>query len=154
MSVTSSTSQSRRLDIVLTAFFALAFASACVVYIVVPSMYTQSLALTTSPGDSHPLAATLFLVALAIFIALLIVGVLRHWRWLFWLILLAFAASVIDIPVTLLQFASVLPQEFPVWYSLFRMGVSIIEIAIAVWMIQIARSQGVWGLGKSKAKAA
>ena len=154
MNITLPNPQSQRLQVVLVAFFALTFSSAGVVYAVAPSIYSQSLSLTPTPSDPHPLAATLFLLALAVFISLLIVGVLRHWRWLYWLLLLAFSASVIDIPVTILQLTNVLPLTYPVWYSLFRLGVSLVEIAIAMWMVQIVRSQGVWGLGKSKAQAA
>ncbi len=150
MNITLPNPQTRRLEMVLCAFFALTVLSAGVIYVVDPAIYTQTFSLTTSPNDTHPFAATALLLVIAAFVSLLIVGVLRHWRWLFWLILLAFSASIIDIPVTILQLANVLPLTFPVWYSLFRMGVSIVEIAIAVWMIQILRHDGVWALGNTR----
>jgi len=152
MNTATPTATTRRLQMVLSAFFVLTFLSACIVYVVDPPIYAQSLSLTPPPADQHPPTVTLFLLALAAFIAVLIVGVQRHWRWLFWLLLLAFSASIIDIPVTLLQFTGVLPVTYPTWYSLFRMGVSLVEIAIAVWMIQILRREGVWAMGKSTPK--
>src|SRR6266567_6770026 len=73
-----------------------------------------------------------------------------HWRWVFWLMLVAFAGSALQIPVTLLQIAGVLPSPILLWYSLFRMGVAVVEITIAVWMIHIYRHKGVWALGKKR----
>jgi hypothetical protein len=65
-----------------------------------PDVYDQALRLPPSwPGW----AGIAFLLALAAFIALLAVGVLRRWRWAFWLILVAFLAGVLRVPVAILQ---------------------------------------------------
>lgn len=87
-------------------------------------------------------------------IAFGIVGVVRQWRWLCWLcwlLLLAFGTSLLDIPVTILQLLGALPNVFPLWYSLFRMGAALPEMALAVWMIRIYRRHGVWAMGKKPA---
>jgi hypothetical protein len=42
----------------------------------------------------------------------------------------------------------VLPDPFPLWYSLCRVGVSLIAVGIAMWMLSIYRHHGVWALGK------
>ena len=140
----------QRLEKVLIAFFVLAALFAVVVYLAAPSIYTQALLLESSPADRYPLVVTLFLAALLVFITVLIVGVVRHWRWLFWLLLVAFGFSILQIPATILQLVGVVPNPYPTWYSLCRMGVALIEVAIAVWMIQIYRHHGVWALGKKK----
>jgi len=44
----------------------------------------------------------------------------------------------------------VLPSADPLWYGLFRMGVALGELALAVWMIRIYRHEGVWALGKKR----
>jgi hypothetical protein len=137
-----------RLQIAMIAFFTLAAFSLLVVYAVDPAIYAQSLSLAPSPADPHPVAVTLFLVGVLAMIALLIVGVVRHWRWVFWLTLVAFAGSVIQIPATVLQITDVLPASDPLWYSLFRMGTGVVELALAVWMIHIFRHEGVWARGK------
>jgi uncharacterized membrane protein YidH (DUF202 family) len=85
-----------------------------------------------------------------VFIAVVILGVVRHWRWLFWLLLLAFGFSILDIPATLFQLTGVIPGRLPLWYSLYRIGVAIIEVGIAVWMIQIYRQYGVWAMKRKK----
>ncbi len=142
----------RRLERILVAFFLLATLFLLVVYVAAPSIYTETLLLHPSPTDRYPLPVTLFLVAILVLIAVLIVGVVHHWRWLFWLILLAFGFSILEIPATLLQLTGVVPGRLPVWYSLCRMGVAIIEGVIAVWMGQVYRHQGVWAMGKRKRK--
>ncbi len=132
------------------AFFLLALLFAVVVYVAAPSIFTNTLLFHPSPTDRHPFVATLFLMALVVFIAVLLVGVRQHWRWLFWLLLIAFGAMILDIPATILQLIGIVPDlfRFPVWYSLCRMGVSLLAVSIAAWMLSIYRRYGVWALGK------
>src|SRR5947209_12764392 len=98
----------RRLERILIAFFLLAVLFLIVVYVAAPSIYTSTLLLQPSSTDRYPLPITLFLVAILIFIAILIVGVLRHWRWLFWLVLIAFGFSILEIPATILQLIGII----------------------------------------------
>ena len=140
----------RRLERILLAFFLLATLFLLVVYFAAPSIYTNTLLLEPSPTDRYPFPATLFLVGILVFIAVLIVGVVQHWRWLFWLLLVAFGFMILEIPATILQLTGVVPSLFPVWYSLCRMSVAIIAVVIAVWMIHIYRHYGVWAMGKRK----
>lgn len=147
---TNDTALLRRLERILIAFFLLTTLFLLLVYVAAPSIYTETLMLQPSLTDRYPLPVTLFLVAILVFIIVLIVGVLHHWRWLFWLLLLAFGFSILQIPATVLQLTGVIPARLPVWYSLCRMGVAIIEVFIAIWMAQIYRQHGVWALGKKK----
>lgn len=55
---------------------------------------------------------------------------------------------------TLLQLMGILPALFPLWYSLCRMGASLIAVGIAVWMLQIYRRHGVWAMGRKAPSAA
>jgi len=140
----------QRLQRLLIAFFLIATLFLLVVYVAAPSIYTNTLLLASSPADRYPLPATLFLIALLAFITVLLVGIVHHWRWLFWLLLIAFGAMVLEIPATILQLTGVFPILFPVWYSLCRMGVAIIAVLIAIWMASIYRHHGVWAMGKKK----
>src|SRR6266702_6606438 len=99
-----------RLERAVIAFFILAALSLLVVYLTDPLIYAQSLSLTSSPADRYPVPVTLFLVGVLVLITLLIFGVMRKFRWLFWLILVAFTASVIQIPVEGLQLLGVFPS--------------------------------------------
>jgi len=139
-----------RLEIAVIAFFILAALSLLVVYVADPEIYAQSLSFTSSPAERYPVPVTLFLVGILVLITLLILGVVRHWRWVFWLVLVAFAGSALHIPVTLLQITDAFPSSDPLWYGLFRMGVAVVELALAIWMIQVYRHEGVWAMGRKK----
>src|SRR5260370_28344758 len=141
-----------RLERAVIVFFILAALSLLVVYVASPAIYAQSLSLTSSPADRYPVPVTLLLVGVLVLITLLSFGVVRHWRWLFWTILIAFTGSVIQIPLEGLQLLGVVPTPYPVWYSLFRGGVGFIELGFAFWMIQTYRHQGVWAMGRKKAE--
>ena len=150
MKTPTSHSMRMRLERTVIAFFILAAISLLVVYVTSPSIYAQSLSLTSSPANRYPVPVTLFLVGILAVIALLILGVVRHWRWVFWLMLIAFAGSALHIPITLLQMTGVLPSADPLWYGLFRTGVTVVELALAVWMIHIYRHEGVWAKGRKR----
>ena len=138
----------RRLQRILLAFFLLAALFLVGVYVAAPSIYSHTLSST----ERYPAVATLLLVGLGVFLAILMIGVVRHWRWLFWFVLVAFAGMILEIPVTILQLMGILPGLFPVWYSLCRMGASLIAVGIFVWMLLIYRRHGVWAMGR-QAKA-
>ena len=97
-----------------------------------------------------PSLSTFFLVALLIFIAILIFGVTKHWRWLFWPLLIANSFSILEVPATILQLTGVIPDPYPTWYSLYRMSIAVIQVVIAIWMVRIYFQYGVWGMGKKK----
>jgi hypothetical protein len=137
-----------RLGTVLIAFFVLAACSIIIVYFVDPSIYAKVLKLEPTTTDRYPFASTLFLVAILIFIAILIFGVIKHWRWLFWLLLIANSFSILEVPATILQLTGVVPEVYPTWYSIYRMGIAVIQVGIAIWMIRIYFQYGVWGMGK------
>lgn len=139
---------SRRLQQALLAFFLLVTLLLVAVYIAAPSLYKDTLSLIPFPTGRSPAAALLLLAGVGVFIALLMVGVLRRWRWVFWLVLVAFGAMILDVPATILQLTGVLPVLFPLWYSLCRMGISLIAVGIGVWMLHLYRRHGVWALGR------
>jgi hypothetical protein len=143
--------RTRRLQLAIIGFFVLVSLSLVIIYLVKPDIYTLALSGTPSANDRYPIATTLFFLAVLIFVLVLIFGVLRQWRWLFWLLLLAFGLSVLEIPATLLQLAghlSIFAQPFPLWYSLYRMVIALLEVGLAIWMWVTYRRAGVWGLGE------
>ena len=142
----------QRLTAVIIAFFVLAGLSALIVYLAVPTIFSKVLNLEPNTTDRYPLPSRLFLVALLIFITVLIIGVLKHWRWLFWILLIANSFSILEVPATILQLTGVIPDPYPAWYSLYRMSVAVIQVGIAVWMIRIYFQYGVWGMGKKRQK--
>ncbi len=136
------------LEKALVTFVSLLLFSLLIIFALEPSIYTTTLWPGWVPTECYPWQILLFLGALIVFLGVLMYGVLHHWRWLFWPLLIAFAGSVIQIPVESLQLLGVFPNPYPVWYSLFRGGVGCIEFAFAFWMLQTHRHQGTWGMGR------
>ena len=63
--------------------FLLAALSAVVVCLAALSVYMNLLMLHIAPMDHYPVPATPVLVGILLVIAVGMVGVLQHWRWLF-----------------------------------------------------------------------
>ena len=137
----------RALQITLIMFFVLAAGFLLMVYITAPSIYVQVLLGHGAQADTRPFYVTAFLVAILLFVALLVVGVLRRWRWLFWLVPVAFIAEIIALPIDALQLAGVMPLMYPVWYTIVRLVVSVLQIVIGGWMIWLYLRCGTWAMG-------
>jgi hypothetical protein len=86
-----------------------------------------------------------FLAGITALLTLLAVGTLRRWRWVFWVVLIAFAAGVLRVPLFGLQVARVLPLDVPLWYAALQALIGIVQVAIAAAMLVGYRRNGVWG---------
>jgi hypothetical protein len=123
-------------------FFALAWLSLGTILLVAPAVYDRALKL---PDGAHHTAEVAFLVALSAFLVLLAFGVVRRWRWAFWLILVAFLAGLLRVPAAALGVAGVLPADGPAWYAVFQSTIGLVQFAIGIRMVQGYRSGGIWG---------
>jgi hypothetical protein len=124
-------------------FFAIAWISLVAILLVEPGIYDSAMKLP--PGD-HRVADLAFLGAISAFILLLVVGVLRRWRWMFWLILLAFLiGGVVRVPASILALAGVLPAAGPAWYVVFQAVLGLVQIVIGLLMLADYRRAGPWG---------
>ncbi len=86
-----------------------------------------------------------FLAGITALLTLLAVGTLRRWRWVFWVVLIAFAAGALRVPLFGLQVARVLPLDVPLWYAALQALIGIVQVAIAAAMLVGYRRNGVWG---------
>ena len=95
-------------------------------------------------GDQRPaeIAEVLVLTAL---LALLSTGVVRAWRWTFWLILVAFFAGILRVPASAMELAGDIPAQGPPWYVVLQAGVGLIQFFIALLMLAGYRKAGMWG---------
>ena len=123
-----------RTQALVLGFFGVALASLLVILVAAPDVYDQALRLP----DRSRVAEVAFLAVLTGFLGLLAVGVLRRWRWIFWLVLVAFLAGLLRVPVAILQLTGVLAADVPTWYVLFQ---GVIGLAMLVGY----RRAGVWG---------
>jgi hypothetical protein len=130
-----------RTQVLVLGFFVVALVSLLVLLVAAPDVYDQALRLPDGSG----VAEVAFLAVLTGFLGLLTVGVLRRWRWMFWLVLVAFLAGILRVPVAILQLTGVLAAEVPVWYVLFQGVIGLAQVAIGLAMLAGYRRSGVWG---------
>jgi hypothetical protein len=131
-----------RTQALVLGFFILAWASLLTLLLATPEVYDQALRL---PNSDRRLFELAFLAALSIFLVLLGVGVVRRWRWTFWLIVAAFIAGVLRVPASILQLSGVLPAESPTWYVLLQAFIDLVQVGIALAMLAGYRRSGIWG---------
>ena len=107
-----------------------------------PQIYDSTLNL--GPG-AHPEADIAFFVSISILIAVLALGVVRRWRWMFWLILIAFLFGPIRVLASLLQLMGVLPSGAPSWYVGLQAAIGAVQFLIGLAMVAGYRRAGIWG---------
>jgi len=129
-----------RTQALVLGFFVVVWVSLVVLFAVAPEVYYRAMKLSSAG------TGLLFLGGLSAFIALLVVGVLRRWRWTFWLIALAFLFGVLRIPASVLALAGVLPADGPTWYVLYQGFLGLVQFAIALLMLVGYRRAGTWGV--------
>ena len=121
-----------RTQALVLGFFLVALTSLVVILAAAPEIYDQALRL---PSDSPRWVAFTFLAVLAVFIGLLAMGVLRRWRWTFWLVLVAFLAGVLRVPVAGLELIGVVAADGPTWYVVFQGLLGVLQFAIGLAMV-------------------
>ena len=130
-----------RTQALVLGFFAVALVSLLVILVAAPEVYDQALRLR----EGSAAAEVAFLAVLTGFIGVLTVGVLRRWRWMFWLVMVAFLAGVLRVPVAILQLTGVLAADVPTWYVIFQGVIGLVQVAIGLAMLAGYRRAGVWG---------
>ena len=123
-------------------FFIFAWVALVVILLAAPEVYEQALHL---PGGERNLPTLAFLAAISAFLVLLGIGVVRRWRWMFWLILVAFILGVLRVPASILQLTGVLSEELPTWYVVLQALISVVQFVIGLLMLAGYRREGVWG---------
>jgi hypothetical protein len=131
-----------RTQALVLGFSLAAWFSLIVILVAAPDVFAGALKLPA--GDPKATELT-FLVAISAVIGLLGVGVVRRWRWMFWLILVAFLAGFLRVPASLLELVDVLPESGPTWYVLVQAVVGLAQFAIGLAMLSGLRRAGVWG---------
>jgi hypothetical protein len=131
-----------RTQALVLGFFLTVMAGLIVIRAAAPEVYDQALRL---PPTWPRWAGTAFLLGLAAFIVLLAVGVLQRWRWTFWLILVAFLAGAVRVPVAILQLVDALPTDVPSWYVVLQALIGLVQLAIGLAMLVGYRRSWVWG---------
>ena len=137
-----------RTQMLVIGFFILVVLSVVVIWAAAPRVLKKEL--LPSGAAAHPLIEIIFAAGLGIVVAVLATGVLRRWRWTFWLILIAFLAGVLRVPIALVQLAGLahtgpLKTGAPAWYVLFQGCIGLAQFGIGLVMVTGYRRGGVWG---------
>lgn len=117
------------------AFFAAAWVALAMVLSGAPAIYGMA-------TSELPAA---FFVGISLLIALCAFGVTRRWRWLFWLILLAFLAGALRIVISALELAGAVALDGPPWYVATQGMIGLVQVLIGIAMVRTYRRAGVWG---------
>jgi hypothetical protein len=134
--------ETNRTQRLVLGFVVLALIALVTILLIAPEIYDSTLNLGPGP---HLLPDLAFLIAISAFIALLAVGVLRRWRWMFWLVLVAFLAGILRLLASALQLMNVLPAGGPRWYVALQAAIGVIQFLIGLAMIAGYRKRGAWG---------
>jgi hypothetical protein len=134
-----------RAKAVVLALFAVYWVIVVVILVAAHDVYDGILAQAVPlSGDRRPAEISVFL-ALTALVAVLSTGVMRGWRWTFWLILVVFLAGIVRVPVAALQLAGIVPRQGPAWYAALQAVVGLTQFGIALAMLSGYRKAGVWG---------
>ena len=131
-----------RTQVMVLAFVVAAWVAVVAILAVAPDVYDQALKLPIA--DRRPFEVA-FLAALSIFLVIVGTGVVRRWRWMFWLILVAFLAGLVRVPVSALELAGTIPLQGPAWYAVLQGVIGAVQFVIGIAMLMGYRRNGVWG---------
>ena len=130
-----------RTQALVLGFLLLAWVSLLVILVAAPEVFDQALRLPTD----HRVVELAVLAGLSGLIGFLAIGVVRRWRWTFWLILVAFLFGVLRVPVAVLQLTGMLIASAPTWYLLFQGLLGPVQFSIGLVMVVGYRRSSVWG---------
>jgi hypothetical protein len=122
-------------------FFVIASAALLAILLAAPDVYDATLKL----GPGNAVAALVFLISISAFLTLLGIGVVRRWRWTFWLIVVAFLSGSVRVVVSALQVMNMLPAGGPAWYVALQAAIGAVQFVMALAMIAGYRKAGAWG---------
>jgi hypothetical protein len=130
-----------RTQALVLGFFLLVWVSLLVTLVAAPDVFDQAL----SQATDHRVVELAVLGGLSSFIGLLVIGVVRRWRWMFWLILVAFLFGLLRVPAAVLQLTGILATNAPTWYVTFQALLGVVQFGIGLVMVADYRRSGVWG---------
>ena len=135
-----------RIKVLVLALFAVYWVILVVILVAARDVYDQALPqeAVRLAGNQRPAEIGVLLVATALF-AVLSIGVIRGWRWTFWLILVVFLAGILRVLASALQLAGIVPSQDPAWSVVLQAVVYLIQFVIALAMLAGYRKAGVWG---------
>jgi len=118
------------------AFFGSVWLALAIILVAAPEIYGLTAA-GVAPG--------LFFAGISLLIAVCGIGTARRWRWLFWLIVVAFLAGALRILASVGALAGLVPLNGPAWYVALQGLIGVVQLAIGIAMLRSYRRVGIWG---------
>src|SRR5215831_3902236 len=132
--------------VLVLGFFAAYWVMVVAVLLADRPLYDQILSLSGNQAQAEIPA----LVVLTTLFGMLSIGVIRGWRWTFWVILIVFMAGLLRALYSAFQLIGIVPRQGPVWYVVLPGPVGLVQFCIAVVMLAGYRKVGGWGRGSSR----
>ena len=127
------------------ALFGLYWIFVVVLLVATPSFYASQIPQAVMPLTGNPRVAEVgTLLVLTALLGVLSVGVIRSWRWTFWLILVVFLFGIVHVLTAVLQLTGIMPSQDPAWYTVFQAVVGLLQFMIALVMLASYRKNGIW----------
>jgi hypothetical protein len=123
-------------------FFAAVWVALVAILVLAPEIYVETMGPAGIPRAAAGIGLLAFVSGL---IAVISVGVLRRWRWVFWVLVVAFLAGALRVPASILQLAGVLPPAGPAWYELLQALIGAVQLTIGVMLVRGYKRGGAWG---------
>jgi hypothetical protein len=128
-------------QLLVLAFSATAWVVVVAILALAPGVFDQAMKLSFAGRRPFEVA---FLAVLSLFLLVLAIGVIRRWRWTFWLILVAFLAGGLRLPASGLELAGILPLQGRAWYVVLQAAIGLVQFAIGIAMVKGYRHDGPW----------
>jgi hypothetical protein len=132
--------------VLVLAFFAAYWVMVVAMLLAARPLYDQILSLSGNQAQAE-------IPALAVLTALLgtlSIGVIRGWRWTFWVILVVFMTGLLRALYSALQLTAIVPRQGPVWYVVLPGPIGLVQFCIAVVMLAGYRKVDGWGRGSPR----
>ena len=129
-----------RTQALVLAFLVAAWLALLAILLLAPEIYDRGL----GAAGGTVAARAGFLAAVSLFVGLVGLGVIRRWRWTFWLVVVAFLAGALRVVASALQLAGVLPSADPAWYVVLQGSIGLAQVPIGVAMLVGYRRGGPW----------
>jgi hypothetical protein len=131
-----------RTQAVVLGFLALAWIALVTILAIQPEIFARRLNL--AQAEAVPAEGAL-LVGVSILVTVISVGVVRRWRWVFWLMLVVFVSGALRILSTIAELSGLIPTPDPPWYTLFQGLLGAVQLVLGLLMLVDYRRAGVWG---------
>lgn len=123
-------------------FFAGVLVTLVVIRILAPTVYSDAL---NTPFARSPWLLNWSMAGVIGFVVLVSAGVIARWRWMFWLLVIAFVSGILRLPVLMLEVSGIVRSTSPEWYVALQGAIGVIQFGIGVALIKGYRRAGPWG---------